>query len=1235
VASQFDTEKVVLQPTQQEAPLQTNVFEQGAQIAAQQSAVAQQDASRQGSRMSQLYSSAINTATAGFDRVLSAYNQYAEQKAIEEAPAIIQRDGNNQIIPPSSFYPTGLHTMAYAQAFHRAAVQVYRESAANDYANYSAEMKAKYPNDTAGYTAEMDKRRDFMLTGLADDQRPYMDLRFRGISGQALSQIAVSQQAAKNDVMAKSYGDQMTGITNNMVKMSGIFSGPGAAPAAAPGMIPSVMQGLPPSIQQRASFDRTPARNAEVGGAPDSQHLRPNSAADIDTKGMPEPERLQLIQSVMANPHVRGLGFYGDHIHIDTDRTARVTWGTPPAELKGHVEQWKAQPAPGGGMSSTDVAGDVTRMRAWLNSNDPNAVIQRDAIIGANATGTQAGVPQAKHDQLLNDMALKAVLGAKAEQIKATIFRPGTDSIIDPAQVVEERNKIRAYAATDPVHKDLIEQTLTQALEYKIQQSNSMAQSHNLNSQRVGDAKIRDLSIRAREADLNPDPIAQAEAKRGLKLESLAILQDRNLSDSQAMRVAGAATQASGMAQSALQESNDKRLQGLVSTIQSLDPMVGPDKKEAARVELSTIMHDPTIYKDLTVSQREYGQNALNKVVAQQIGNDFNLLTRAVEAGVAGPAEVDAFVDRGIKNSTIGPHGIIPLDQALRLSAQAKINYATEQEVSRMAASGMQRNAAGLTPSPEEVEAIRKKMPFLLPEERVGDIDPFFGSKERARPIRFDPANPEHMTAYADYKRLTGITPESVKRAVEEMNRSPDQDKMQGLLDVYRVEYDLIGERMRKANRGVEPTVAQLQSEVKHSLGDNATYLSLALNTSAQTAFEDWQSSVGTSVTAAQGQPTQPATQSMADAFTKLAGEIQPTANGSTFMGKLMQGRIPWTSGWNDTAKEREVNQVFAGSPQSSAPTTIGQAIPLFAGKNYESVIYDDDVKARLVSLGLLEQTRNGQLNQRMLGRQGASEKAARDVMTNMFNDGLIEMVPDQNGKDGRIKFRTWQSIVGAGLGVPNISAKAAQDYANQFIYADARQKTLAAPNGKMLPPFDPTQTVVFSITEADGSRYLHFGSVDSVTGRTVDLGKYSQKDPRFSAATMAAQKTAAAQLYDAWTEIGPDGKLKKPDANSLMGWGMAIETFVSAPLQSYINKNRIEAAASPGTAANTYFAEELDRNLAELERRSTGMSGSPDWRATLRKAAESDTPLSGIPQDVLRAWAKKNPAGQEPPRLK
>ena len=365
----------------------------------------------------------------------------------------------------------------------------------------------------------MDKKREAMLTGLDESQRSYMDLRFQGITGQASSQIAVSQQAAKNDANLISYDRQMNGIANDGVRYSPLYSGPAAQPAAAPGMIRSVTQGLPPSVQAGISYDRTPERNKEVGGAPDSQHLRPGSAADISTKGMPEAERQQLITSLMSNPNVRGLGFYDGHIHVDTDRTSRVTWGTPPAALKDTVEQWKVQPAPGGGMSSTDVAAtlpacDVAAQQRSQRGGDPRPHDrrQRHRRSGRRAAG-QARAAARRHGAEDGDRRQgQSDQGPDLQARRQRHHRPGADR---PGARQDPRLR-RDLAA----FKEQIEQSLMQALDYKIGQSNAMAQSHQLASSRVADGRIRDYNIRATQAELNPDPIAQAEAKRQLKQES-------------------------------------------------------------------------------------------------------------------------------------------------------------------------------------------------------------------------------------------------------------------------------------------------------------------------------------------------------------------------------------------------------------------------------------------------------------------------------------------------------------------------------------------------------------------------------------------------------------------------------------------------------------------------------------------------------------------------------------------
>ena len=79
---------------------------------------------------------------------------------------------------------------------------------------------------------------------------------------------------------------------------------------------------------------RDPSRNAKAGGAKKSQHMHGN-ALDLDVSGMPESERVRLIEEASAAGFT-GIGVYANSIHIDTG--SRRVWG--PSHGKESVPAW-------------------------------------------------------------------------------------------------------------------------------------------------------------------------------------------------------------------------------------------------------------------------------------------------------------------------------------------------------------------------------------------------------------------------------------------------------------------------------------------------------------------------------------------------------------------------------------------------------------------------------------------------------------------------------------------------------------------------------------------------------------------------------------------------------------------------------------------------------------------------------------------------------------------------------
>ena len=191
MATQFDQSRTIIQPQAAEQPQDlSSVFER-------QAAALSRESEQQYATAGQ----AIQQTSAVLGQALDVFNDDAKKKAAEEAPAAVTRDGNGMLVKPSTFYPPGLHSRAYAEAYKTAFEASYTQTAVQDFENHSALMKAQHSADPAGYSAAMEQKRRFMVEGLDPKLAPFIDLRLQQVMGQGTTQVSVNLTAQNNEVM--------------------------------------------------------------------------------------------------------------------------------------------------------------------------------------------------------------------------------------------------------------------------------------------------------------------------------------------------------------------------------------------------------------------------------------------------------------------------------------------------------------------------------------------------------------------------------------------------------------------------------------------------------------------------------------------------------------------------------------------------------------------------------------------------------------------------------------------------------------------------------------------------------------------------------------------------------------------------------------------------------------------------------------------------------------------------
>ena len=142
----------------------------------------------------------------------------ASRRAEEDAAQIIKRDGNQMIIPPASFDPSGFSTRAYRDTYARTAKAAYTHAAAQEFSEHAANVRAAYPVDYIAVQAKLTEKRDAMLNGLDPAVLPFMTARFNGIMGQATSQTMMAKKTQEVQVLDRRAQDALASFQHESAR---------------------------------------------------------------------------------------------------------------------------------------------------------------------------------------------------------------------------------------------------------------------------------------------------------------------------------------------------------------------------------------------------------------------------------------------------------------------------------------------------------------------------------------------------------------------------------------------------------------------------------------------------------------------------------------------------------------------------------------------------------------------------------------------------------------------------------------------------------------------------------------------------------------------------------------------------------------------------------------------------------------------------------------------------------
>ena len=1110
MATQFDQSRVTVQPQAAEQPHDlSSVFDRQASFL---SGIANQEFANT--------TAAIGQASASFDRAIDAYGKEAAQRAVDQAPALIKRDGNGDIIPPSSFYPAGFSTRAYSETFKATAEATYKVSAEQELANYSDQMKAKFAGDPSAYAAAMATKRGAMRTNLDPTMAPWIDMRAEQIQAQGISQLNVARQVAQNAYGREQADRAVAGVREDARRLASstdVARGGGGSQAGFDNNTGNITnsasqysggKGLPLLHPNGLKFETFRSAEQGVAAQYDLVKYRVDEASKVgkylsfaELVDKWDPAATPETKANYATAIAKAAGLQpGDTVPIGDDaKMAAVLKAqnifekgkqtVPDSAFTDGIRYFKKEPGvtPGtqlvsDAVATVDPAALEKRATLALNSAELKQRLEQAETIG-RANGKQPAEIQKDRDELVYEVQI----GAMSEQIKnsaSSLY--GRDNNIDQGAVAAAVDTIRKIAAKYPSREKQVTDSLMQALDYAQQQAARQANQLQVDDQRRTEPVIRQrmaMAADARAAADAGDTITANSIRQNLERASRADLNNTQLSDSAAMKLAVAGFQSGAVSKAAMEEGNTNRINGFNLVMK--DTTASPEQKASAFASAQAIRNDPEIYSQLNASQRAFLQGGTDDYIKANYGGQLGAFHKSGLAGDIPPPKIDEIRAEQWKKNMLDPN---QAPQIALLDEQMKTAWKNKDNQSRLAAQFLDNHGKGLESTPDQLAAFKK--------ENAGALAP------PGNAPAWDLKDDAHAAKAQEIYRKYGLMPDSLQASLNAITLSPDETVMKGpkaLLETIRqVERDKMEKVMGKQYDENKENL--LAGKVAAIVGSKYTYLANATLYDAATAnkfaiaFGPEPSKAGSS-----GQTADQARQSVGASVDGLPAMLLSAGNLS-MTGELLSDPQALMASEQTMTPQQKAIVALGGLVPSGGLTG---AIAALGGKSqFDKIEMDPNYRDHLVNNGMIHLANDGKaIAAHETGKNGPETFVASTALFTSLRSGEAGVTVSADGKTATIGFKTLGQLVGPVLGVP-MTKPMEQNFAANMLVAE-RNRT-----GQSLTGIDPEYVTSRSYKAANGEDRIRIVQQDR-NGNITQAEDMAKSDPRLSLQALAVVRAA------------------------------------------------------------------------------------------------------------------------------